>query len=253
MRRNEALAKLQRDEVVTCFWMALGSPLLAETVARSQLFDTAMLDHQHGYWNEQTLLHALQVVGPTSTIPLVRVTENDFGQIGRALDMGALGVLVPMVNSAEEARAAVTAMRYPPVGTRSVGGSRLAFYGEDYVPAANSEIICMVMIETAEAVGRAEEILAVPGVDLGFIGPGDLALSLGCHPRRGPAHDEACLKVVRAGRNAGKPVGILALSPEEFGRRVEEGFRFVPHTTDSRAIEKEFRATRAALDKYLKR
>ncbi|MBI2202115.1 MAG: hypothetical protein HYU43_09290, partial [Armatimonadetes bacterium] len=207
MRTNQALGRLRRGEVVTCFWMNLGSPLLAEMAARWNAFDSILLDAQHGYWTEETLLTALQVIGPTETVPLVRVARNDPALIGRALDAGALGVMVPLVNSVEEAKQAVSAMRYPPAGSRSAGGTRLFYYGEDYYGAANSEILCMVMIETVEAVSRAVEILSVPGVDMGFIGPGDLAISLGCYPQRGSVHEAAVMKVLEAGNKAGKPVG----------------------------------------------
>lgn len=251
MRKNRVKEKLNRGEVVTCFWMSLGAPIIAEVAARLDIFDSVLLDFQHGYWNEDTLLQGIQVVGPTATVPLVRVAKNDFALIGRALDMGAMGILVPMVNSGEEAAAVVNAMRYPPEGNRSVGGHRIQFLGEDYVTAANDELLAMVMLETREAVDKAEEILSVPGVDLGFIGPGDLALSLGCWPDRGTEHDEAVEKVLAAGKKTGKPLGILALSPEEFGHRVQQGFCFVPHTTDARALVTDLKETREKLYAYV--
>ncbi len=237
MIKNRMLEKLRQGELVNFFWMSFGLPVLAEFVSRKRYFDSILLDIQHGYWNQEALLQVLQVIDPLSTVPLTRVARNDSALIGQVLDMGSLGVLVPLVNSPQEATEAVAAMRYPPLGRRSAGGARLALYGEDYITAANDEIACMVMLETREAVEQAEEILAVPGVDLGFVGPGDLALSLGCWPDKGPLHEAALLKVLKAGQKVGTPVGIACLSVEEALHRAQQGFRFVPCAIDFHALQ----------------
>jgi len=160
------------------------------------------------------------------------VLRNEYHLIGRALDDGALGVVVPLVNSAAEAKAAVQAARYPPAGARSAASARVRYYGEDYVQQANSEIMVVVMIETREAVGRVEEIAAVPGVDCLMIGPGDLSLSLGCFGAPDAAHAAAIEGVVAAGRKAGVSVGMACGGPDDAVRRAEQGMLFLAGGSD---------------------
>lgn len=233
MIKNKALAKLKAGEPVACFWLTTGSTLLAEAAGR-QGFDALLFDAQHGYWDEQGLLHALQVLDPAQVTPVVRVAWNDPARIGRVLDLGALGVVVPMVNSREEAERAVGAMRYPPDGYRSAGGTRLFLYSENYFLEANPEILAMVMIETRAAVERAEEILSTPGVDCGFIGPGDLALSLGTYGQPSEEHEQALLRVLAAGQKCGVPVGLACPTLEDALKRAEQGFRFLACNSDAR-------------------
>jgi 2-keto-3-deoxy-L-rhamnonate aldolase RhmA len=244
MIRNPVLGKLNRNEVVTCAWMTMGSPLMVEMIVQEGCFDCILLDAQHGFWNEEnTLLAALHTTLNSGTVPFVRVPSNNFAQIGRALDLGALGLIIPLVNSAEEAVRAVEAMRSPPAGKRSMGGFRIKYYGEDaFLAEATKQLVCAVMIETVQAVERAEDILSVPGVDMGFIGPGDLAFSMGLFPNRGPKHEEALLKVLAASQRAGKPLGILCMALDEIFKRAEQGFRFLPQFVDSRAFQESVRA-----------
>ncbi len=230
MRQNQVLARLRAGEATMGLWMFSGSPLIAEGGAQAG-FDWVLLDTQHGHWGTAELLAATQVVSASRTAPLARVLRNDPGLIGSLLDMGIMGIIVPLVNSAEEAALAVAAMRYPPLGQRSFGGQRLSYYGSDYYPAANHEVMAAVMIETGEAVERAEEILGVPGVDLGFIGPLDLALSLGV-PFGSAEHEAAIQHVLQAGRRRGVPVGIYTGTTQEAKRRAAQGFQFMPLVTD---------------------
>ena len=238
MKPNVVRKKLRNGEIVTCFWATMGLPFLTEAVAHWNFFDSILLDAQHGYWTNATLLNSFQVIDRSSTVPLVRVVHNDPGLIGRALDAGAMGVMAPMVNSPEEAEAAVAAMRYPPEGSRSAGGSRLTLYAQDYFQEANHNILTIVMIETKEAVERAEEILSVPGVDLGFVGPGDLAISLGCAPGRGPLHEAALEKVAAVSKQVETPVGMLCRTEEEGIRLIQMGYRFIPYISDFRIMQK---------------
>jgi len=227
MRQNQALAKLRAGQPTVGFWMNTGSSLVAEFAARAG-FDWILLDQQHGYWSDDALLAALQVIAPTDTVPLVRVLHNEPGLIGRALDAGALGVIVPLVNSATEAAQAVMAARYPPLGGRSAGGARNRLYGDDYFATANQEVLVAVMIETREAAERAAEIVAVPGVDVVFVGPGDLAFSLGTFGQKSALHEALIQQVLVAGRARRVPAGIYCSSIEEAIRRANEGFLFVP-------------------------
>jgi 2-keto-3-deoxy-L-rhamnonate aldolase RhmA len=252
MRTNTFLEKLSNGEVATGSWLIMGSPVAAEIFAQGDYYDTAVMDMQHGYWHENTLLQGMQIFLNTSTVPIARVVRNEVGYISRALDMGAMGVIIPLVNSREEAEAAVAAMRPPPEGERSLGGSRLLYYGDDaFLAESCRQIACIVMIETKEAVERAEEILSVPGVDCGFVGPGDLAISMGCYPERGPVHEEALRKIVEAGRKAGTPTGILCRSPEEVKHMADLGFQYLPQFGELRALkeaaEENAKAIREAL------
>ena len=234
MRQNRALAKLRAGEAIYGSWLTTGSPVLAEMAAQVG-FDWLLLDTQHGYWTYEATLNAFQVIGATETVPVARVAWNDMALIGRLLDAGALGIVVPMVNSREEAERAAAAMRYPPEGQRSAGGSRLRLYGDDYFPNANAEVMLAVMIETREAAERAEEILSVPGVNGCFIGPGDLGLSMGTFGRESDEHEAMLLKVLAAGNACGVPVGLPCTSVQIAKQRAEQGFRLLTCTSDSGA------------------
>jgi 4-hydroxy-2-oxoheptanedioate aldolase len=157
-------------------WCAIPSPFVAEVLATVG-FDWICLDLQHGLIGYETMLGMLQAVGRRAPV-LVRVPWNQPDEIMRPLDAGAAGVIVPMVNSAEEADAAVRACRYPPEGFRSWGPTRASLGDRDFGPAtANRDVVCVIMIETVKGVENVGEILAVPGIDVILIGPSDLALS----------------------------------------------------------------------------
>jgi 2-keto-3-deoxy-L-rhamnonate aldolase RhmA len=231
MRQNKLLTSLRAGRATTGLWMNAGSPLLAELAAHAGL-DWILLDTQHGYWGYNDILAATQVISATETTPVARVRRNDPALIGQLLDTGIMGVVVPMVNSPEEAQAAVDAMRYPPRGHRSVGGSRLGLYGEDYFDTANDKVLCAVMIETQQAAEQAEAILAIEGIDLGFIGPMDLALSMGVFGQEGAEHEAMIQHVLEAGQAQDVPMGIYCLTVEQAIERAEQGFQFMPCMTD---------------------
>jgi 4-hydroxy-2-oxoheptanedioate aldolase len=227
MKQNRVLARLRAGKPAAIGWLSSGSPLMAEGLA-SVGYDGFLLDAQHGYWSYEGLLQALLIIGDTETTPLVRVADNDFGLIGRALDAGALGVVIPMVNSAADARRAADACLYPPRGKRSAGGFRRERYGADYTLAANDEVLVAVMAETREAIDRIDEIMGVPGVGCVMVGPGDLAVSLGCFPDRSEEHEACIAQVIAAGRRLGVPTGIACADTEECLRRAAEGMTFLP-------------------------
>lgn len=227
MKQNRVLARLKAGKPAVIGWAISGSPMMAEMMAPLG-FDGLLLDAQHGYWSYEGLLQALLVVGDSDTTPLVRVAENNWGIIGRTLDAGALGVIVPMVNTPEEAERAATACRYAPEGDRSSGGIRRERYGADYAEAANSEIMVTIMIETRQAVEAIDEIIAVPGIDCVMIGPGDLAVSLGCFPERGAEHEACLMRVLEACQGRGLPMGMACTSSEECVLRAKQGMLFLP-------------------------
>src|SRR5271170_3835436 len=146
-------------------------------------FDWVCVDMQHGMIDFSQMVPMLQGISSTGTAPLVRVPRNEPGIIGKSLDAGAWGVIVPMVNSRQEAEEAVAACRYAPVGIRSYGPLRANLYaGFEYFSRANDEVLCIVMVETTVAVERVDEIASVPGVDAIYIGPADLSVTLGLPP-----------------------------------------------------------------------
>lgn len=210
-------------------WMFLREPLTAEAAARAG-YDYVVIDLQHGIASEPEALAMIQGAEAGGSVPIVRVATNAEVTIGRALDLGALGVIVPMVNDAESARAAVNACRYPPVGTRSYGPvAAMARYSDVYANHANEAIVCLVMIETATALAALDEILSVPGVDGVYVGPVDLSLSLGLPPL--PFHDdhrfhEAVDAILQACARHGVVPGIHA-SAELAPRWREKGFRVI--------------------------
>ena len=152
--------------------------MAAEYLSRAG-FDFVLVDVQHGSWDLTPAKHAFRAISLGTAIPMARAAQNDFYAIGSLLDRGALGIVVPMVNSADEARAAVWAARYPPLGSRSAATPMVEHLGADYVERANDEVFLAVQIETAQALEQVEDILSVKGVDGCWIGPMDLAKSLG--------------------------------------------------------------------------
>ena len=178
----------------------------AEVMAR-QGFDALCVDLQHGTAEMKDVGPLLQAISQTDTVPVVRVAWNEPAAIMKALDLGAYGIIVPLVNNAEEAAMAVAACRYPPVGMRSSGPVRAVHYGgADYVAHANDEIVVMAMIETKEGLANLDAICATPGLDAVYIGPADLSFALGLAPRGDnpdPLHLATCDKILEAAHKAG--------------------------------------------------
>jgi 4-hydroxy-2-oxoheptanedioate aldolase len=207
-----------------------GDPHVAETLAMAG-FDYLYLDQQHSVGGLASPVDMLRATARTGTTALVRVAANDPVLIGRALDAGAEGVIVPTVESVEDAHRAAAAVHYPPLGVRSWGPTRSAFgLGAD--PATvNGQVMCLVMIETAGGVARATEIAGVPGVHGVYVGPGDLAVSLGLDPVIGP-RDERHRAAVRKICDACAAAGIAAGITGDPRTEAERGFRMVTAGSD---------------------
>lgn len=170
-------------------WMFLREPLTAEAAGRAG-YDYVVVDMQHGIASEPEALAMIQGAQSGGAVPIVRIATNAEVTVGRALDLGAMGVIVPMVNDADGAQRAVAACYYPPVGSRSYGPvAAMSRYSERYAVDANTAITCFVMIETVDALANLDDILSVPGVDGVYVGPVDLSLSLGLPPE--PFHEDA--------------------------------------------------------------
>jgi len=234
VKKNIVKEKLRAGKPSVGSWLSLCSPLAAEFMAHVG-FDWLVVDTEHSPVDMETVAHCFQAICTTPTMPMARAYWNDPAQIKRLLDAGAMGLVIPMVCSAEEAKRAVAAAKYPPLGIRSAGGGRAGLYGADYFARANEEIAIIVQIEHIEAVKHAREILTVPGVDAGFIGPNDLAVSMGLPPDGSvshPDHAAAVMEVLKAGKETGVPVGIHTYSVEACNMRLEQGFQFVALCSD---------------------
>lgn len=197
-------ARIAAGECLAVSWLALGSVALVEAAVRAAP-DAIVLDLQHGLWERRDLEAAIGVV-PQHIPVIVRVAENSALAIGTALDAGAEGVMVPMVESAAEARRSVRFAHYPPHGIRSAGGVRPLLNFPAYVKGA-AGVAVLVMLETAAGLAQAAAIAKVEGLDMVFIGTGDLALSLqtwGGNPRK---HMLACARIKRACGAAALPCG----------------------------------------------
>lgn len=234
MKINLAKQKMLRGEPALGYSAKLGSPVAAEFLSHTGV-DFVLVDGQHGSWGADSLIHGLQAVCAGPAMPFARVAYNSFTLIGQALDAGVLGVIIPMVDTVEQAHAVAKACRYPPVAERSFGWGRALGYGDDYADWIDAQLFVAVQIESAVAVESAEAIMAVPGIDGCMIGPQDLALSLGFHPREIPKRDEharALERVVQACHNTGKIPGIDIGAPDTAVKRVQQGFRFIPMGND---------------------
>ena len=233
--RNDFKRRLAAGEVLNGFWLSLASPVASEALSLAG-FDWLLFDGEHSPVDVAGVQPLLQAAATGTASAVVRPAWNDKVLIKRLLDIGAQTLLVPFVQSAEEAAAAVLASRYPPHGVRGVAGAtRASRYGqtEDYFAVANQEICVLVQVETGEALGRLEEIAAVEGVDGVFIGPSDLAASMGHLGRPGHPEVQAALKDAAARIAAtGKAPGILATSAADARRYVDWGYRFVAAGVD---------------------
>jgi len=227
---NRFKRRLLAGEPLTGLWQSLASPVAAEALSRLG-FDFLVFDAEHASVDLAGLQPLMQAAATGTAAHVVRPPWNDPVAIKRVLDMGAQTILLPYVQTPEEAAAAVAASRYPPEGRRGVAGiTRASGYGSvsDYITTANAQICVLVQVETGAALDRIEEIATVPGVDGVFIGPADLAASLG-HPGASD-HPE----VLRALRDAaerlgrvGRPAGILATTTADALRYRGWGYGFV--------------------------
>ena len=213
--------------------------------------DYVCVDGQHGLADLGALVPMLAAAEAAGATPLVRVPRNDPADIGKALDAGARGIIVPLVNDASEAARAARACRYPPEGSRSYGPVRASVVLGTNDPAAlGREVSCIVMVETREGLRNVEEIAATPGVDGIYVGPADLALSLGLPPTFDvvePAHVEAVDKIKQACKRHGIAAGIHTASAEMAKKHARAGFDMVTAGTDATLLSGAARARLAAV------
>lgn len=231
-------SSLKRNHVTVGSWLTLAHPSIAEIMAKSG-FDWLAVDMEHSaitISQAQQLIIVIQLCGVT---PLVRVGENTPLLIKRAMDSGAFGVIVPMVNSREDAQRAVEAVKYPPLGTRGVGLARAQGYGMEfnaYKKWLNKNSIVIVQIEHIRAIDNLEDILKVSGVDSFIVGPYDLSASLG-HPGEFNKREvkDALKKVERISRLLNIPAGFHVVEPDTAAlrRKIKEGYKFLAFSLDT--------------------
>ena len=208
----------------------LGSNITVEMVGAAG-FDWTWIDYEHGAGNDSQLLTQIQVASLGDAPPVVRIAWNEAPRFKRVLDLGASGIMVPYVNTKEEAVLAAKSMRYPPEGIRGVAMSpRACGYGrnfDDYYASANNNLLTVVQIETAEAVRNADEIASVAGVDVLFVGPLDLSVNMGMVRQfDNPTYVEALKKVASACERHKKAAGILVPKQDFLPRWIDMGYTF---------------------------
>jgi len=247
--------RLARGETTFGAWLSTPDPNVAEIMAGTG-YDWVLIDTEHGPFDIEGLQVVLMAFKASQSVPIVRVAWNDPVRIKQVLDLGADGILVPMVNSPAEARAAVAACKYPPEGVRGFGPRRAADYGRDtdgYTAQANASLITILQIEHVDAVASMDAILDVPGIDVVCIGPTDLSGSAGVLRQFGhPIVQTALETIVARSRARGLPVCMgVVFDPDEMARWAAKGATFVLtgddttllRTAATRALEQ----TRAAV------
>jgi len=242
--------RLRAGETVFSGWCMMGSPVVAETIAREG-FAAVVLDAQHGLWDTAALIAGVGAVHHAGAAAMVRVPLNDFGLVSRALDFGAEAIIAPMINTAADARQFANAAKYPPLGERSFGPPRAAMLQgpmapTDYLTAANTGTLTLAMIETPEALANAEAIAATPGIDALFIGPYDLATSLSAGKAQdinAPDVDRAIDKICAAAIKAGKIPGIYCRDAGRALDMTKRGFRFLTVGNDFGAVRESVAAS----------
>ncbi len=238
MRTNYVRHKLKRGEPSIGTWLTLPSPTSATLMARTG-FDWLTVELEHTPISLETAATCFSIIAMAGKVPLVRIPLNTVENIKRVLDCGAFGIVVPLVNTRAEAEAVVAAARYRPLGGRTIGGQLPAANFETdtgtYRAQANDEILVIVMLETAEAVSNADEILSVPGIDAFFIGPNDLHNSYGL----APVFDSDASEFVQAlehllamSRKHKVPGGIHVVDAAAAQRRIAQGFQFIAVTSE---------------------
>lgn len=256
MKTNPVKQKLKNGEPTFGSWLSLGDLYAARVMARLG-FEWLTLDIEHSAvdWSRATTIFG--AVADAGCVPLARVPEGSHHYIKRVLDAGAWGIVVPMVETVEQAEIAIAAAKYPPVGNRSVGGGMHAMNfsaaAGEYYERANDEILVVLMTESPRGVENAEAIYSLPGVDAIFIGPNDLRFQMRAPDGTFPTveeHEDMVQRVIAAGKKVGTPTGIHAMDAVSALQRVEQGMRFLAIASELRFMtakaQEELRALKPA-------
>ena len=232
--------KLKNGDLCLGTWLTIGNPDIVD-ILKNLEFDWFVFDTEHSYFSFETAKVMMQALGEEGrATPIVRVGINDQLLIKKALDIGGQGVLVPLVNSGIDAEKAVRYAMYPPRGIRGAGAARAQAYSlkmGEYLRTANDEVLVAVQIETTEALSNVDEIVSTNGVDMAFVGPTDLTMSMGfIDDRWNPKVVEAMTNVVKTCQRHGKSPGIMAVSIEEARKWIGLGFKFVSLASDAKLL-----------------
>lgn len=254
MRRNPVKAALKAGQPQVGTWLSLGDVFAARLMARIGFnWLTVDLEHSPIGWNNAGLLFG--AIADAGCTCLARVPRGDHDYIKRVLDAGAHGIVVPMINTVEEAKIAIAAAKYPPTGNRSVGGAMHAMNFDatagDYYKHANDEILVVLQTESPEGVANAEEIYSLPGVDAIFVGPNDLAAQMRTPDgtEATPEEFNAMLgRILAAGKKCGTPVGIHVQTEVQVQQRIAEGWQFIALGSELRFMVTEAQRLVSALN-----
>ncbi len=229
-------SKLRADQPVYGLWSTLPSPDITEMAVDSGL-DWVTIDAEHGSFDWRTIEAHIRATVRSSTVLLIRVSELNISLFKRSLDIGADGVAVPFISTADQMRRAVEYAQFPPRGVRAVGGDRATGWGQcfaEHVAEADDNVLVLPNLETVEAAKNIDQIVAVPGGDVYFFGPADFSASAGHAGQwEGPGVAQALLRMKDSIRAAGKHCGIIATSPEDLLLRRKQGFRMIGVGVDS--------------------
>ncbi len=251
MKSNPVKEKLRQGKPSFGTWLSLGNLHASRVLARSG-FEWLTLDVEHGPFDWSQAATIFAAVADAGCVPLVRVPEGDHYCIKRVLDAGAWGIVVPMVDTVEQAKTAIAAAKYPPEGNRSVGGGmhslNFGASAAEYYRRANDEILVVLQTESPTGVENAEEIYSLPGCDAIFIGPVDLRWCMRDEDGTMPtdeAHEAMVQRVIAAGKKVGTPTGMHCMDPESALARAAEGMQFI-------AVGSELRMLNAKVQEYVK-
>ena len=250
MKTNPVKQKLREGKPTFGTWLSLGNLHATRVLARSG-WEWLTLDIEHSAFDWSLAATIFAAVADAGCVPLARVPEGDHYCIKRVLDAGAWGIVVPMVDTVEQARTAIAAAKYPPLGNRSVGGGmhslNFAATAGDYYERANDEILVVLQTESPTGVENAEAIYSLPGCDAIFIGPNDLRFNMRTADGRKPTaeeHEALVQRVIEVGRKVGTPTGIHTMDPESALDRAGQGMQFL-------AVASELRMLNATSQEYV--
>jgi len=253
MKTNYVKQKLREGKPSFGTWLSLDSLHTARVLARAG-FDWLTLDLEHSAIDWSRAAAVFAVVADAGCVPLCRVPEGNHHLIKRALDAGAWGIVVPMVNTVQEARLAIAAAKYPPVGNRSAGGGMHALgfdaSTDEYYERGNEELLVVLQTESPTGVENAEAIYSLPGCDAIFVGPVDLSFTMRSPNGRKPTpeeHEAMVQRVIAVGKRVGTPTGIHCMEPEDALRRAEQGMQFLAIGSDLRMLTTRAEAVVATL------
>lgn len=242
MKQNPVKRALAAGEASVGTWLSAGDLFLTRLLARVGFpWLTVDIEHSPYDWSHAATLFG--AIADAGCVPLARVPKGSHDNIKRVLDAGAMGIIVPMVNTVEEAQTAIAAAKYPPVGNRSIGGGlhMLNFDAEagDYFAQANDEILVILQTESPQGVENADEIYSLPGIDAIFVGPNDLTFQMRGPDGANPSEEEfesMMRRILEAGKRNHVPVGLHTPGPEVARRRIEEGWQLVAIGSDVKML-----------------